>query len=395
MEDMKRNRRVVLLVLDSLGAGAAPDADRFGDEGADTLRHIRESYKELHLPNLEKMGLFMLAGEGCDTAVNASGGYGRMSEVSAGKDTTTGHWEIAGLITDVPFNTYPDGFPEEFIKEFEKRTGRKTVGNIPVSGTEIIERLGDHHEATGDLIVYTSEDSVFQIAANTDVVPLEELYEACRTARELLTGEWACARVIARPYIKKDGRRIRTSDRHDYSVSPPDRTMLDIIKDNGMRVCAVGKISDIFNGCGISDSHPTKSNNDGVDRTLEFMQESFTGIIFTNLVDFDSKYGHRRDPEGYGRALEEFDRRLPEITDCLKEDDILIITADHGNDPVFRGFNHTREYVPLMVTGKKIKNNVNLGIRETFADVSASVCRYLGVEDTGEGTDFIEELLAE
>lgn len=390
------DKRVTIIVTDSMGVGAAPDASKFGDAGADTLGHIIEHVPEIDIRNLEKLGIFKISGlERFDKNPKASalGAYGKMKEVSAGKDTTTGHWEIAGLKTQIPFKTYPDGFPKEFIEAFEKATGRKTVGNIPISGTEIIEMYGPHHEKTGDLIVYTSEDSVFQIAANVDVVPLSELYSACEKARELLKGEWACARVIARPYKIENGKRIRTSDRHDYSVSPPEKTMLDLISESGLRVHAIGKIRDIFNGCGVTTSVATKSNDDGVDKTVDALKERFSGLIFTNLVDFDSKYGHRRNIEGYAKAIEDFDRRLPEIMEAMNDEDILIICADHGNDPAYQGFNHTREFVPLLVYGKNVKPGVNLGIRDTFSDVAASVCDYLGVRDTGAGISFIKEIM--
>ena len=389
-------RRATIIVTDSMGIGAAPDAKFFGDEGADTLGHIVEHMPNINIKNFEKLGLFKIKGlERFDGNPEkaACGAFGKMKEVSAGKDTTTGHWEIAGLRTEIPFKTYPDGFPKEFIEAFEKATGRKTVGNIPISGTEVIEMYGPHHEKTGDLIVYTSEDSVFQIAANVDVVSIDELYSACQIARKLLRGEWACARVIARPYIIDNGKRIRTSDRHDYSVSPPEKTMLDFISEVGLRVHAVGKIRDIFNGCGITTSVTTKSNDDGVDKTVEALKEEFEGLIFTNLVDFDSKYGHRRDINGYARAIEEFDKRLPEICDAMKDDDILIICADHGNDPSFKGFNHTREYVPLLVYGKNVKPGTDLSIRDTFSDVAASVCEYLGVKGTETGRSFIREIM--
>lgn len=390
------NKRVILIVMDSLGVGYAADAASFGDEGANTFGHILKENPKLQIPNLKSLGICNI-----DTIEEIASGvpktlignYGKMAEISAGKDTTTGHWEIAGLKTEIPFKTYPDGFPAEFIKLFEKQIGRKTVGNISISGTEIIERLGEHHEKTGDVIVYTSDDSVFQIAANVQVIPLEELYRICKIARKLLVGKWACARVIARPYEIIDGKRVRTSDRHDYSVSPHGRTMLNCISDNGMRVQSVGKIKDIFNGDGVTDGVHTKDNADGIEKTIEFIQKDFQGLIFTNLVDFDSKYGHRRNVKGYGYAIEEFDNSLPKIISSLKQEDILIICADHGNDPSFVGFNHTREYVPLLVYGKNLKSNVNLGTRRTFADVSATVCQYLGVEDTGLGESFLSEII--
>ena len=389
----KKVNRITIIVMDSLGVGYGPDADKFGDVGANTLLHIVEKCKGLNIPNLRKLGFYNLPGfEHLGICEKPIGAFGRMREISKGKDTTTGHWEIAGIETQIPFETYPEGFPKEFIEEFEKAIGRKTVGNIPISGTEIIEKLGPHHEETGDVIVYTSEDSVFQIAANIDIIPLEELYNMCKTARKMLVGKWACARVIARPYKIIDGKRVRTQDRHDYSVTPPKDTMLDMLKEAGKEVYSIGKISDIFNGKGIVTSKPTKGNQDGVNKTIEALEKDFEGLIFTNLVDFDSMYGHRRNPEGYGKAIEEFDLNLPAIMDAMKDDDILIITADHGNDPTFRGFNHTREYVPLLIYGKPVKQGVNLGTRETFADIARTVTEIFQTRKPQIGNDFSKEI---
>ena len=322
-----------------------------------------------------------------------AGSFCRLAEVSAGKDTTTGHWEIAGLRTDVPFKTYPNGFPEKFIKEFQKAIGREVLCNYPASGTEIIEELGDEHEATGKPIVYTSADSVFQIAACTDVIPLEELYKICETARKMLVGDVACGRVIARPYIKENGKRVRTSDRKDYTVTPPADTVLDNIQKAGKTVYAVGKISDIFNGKGISESVHTVSNMDGVDKTLEALAKDFEGLIFTNLVDFDSKYGHRRNPEGYGKAIEEFDARLPELIAAMKDSDIMMLCADHGNDPIHAGWDHTREYVPMVIFGKHIAEGRNLGTRSTYADIGATAADALDAEPAQIGESFLSEVL--
>lgn len=392
------NKRVILIVMDSLGVGYAADAADFGDQGANTFGHILEKCHDLEIENLKKLGICNLPAikkyaKDIPRDEEIVGCFGQMKEISSGKDTTTGHWEIAGLETKVPFQTYPDGFPKEFIDVFEKKIGRKTIGNIPISGTEIIEKLGLRHEETGEIIVYTSEDSVFQIVANVDVVSLNELYEMCKIARQLLIGKWACARVIARPYKIIDGKRVRTSDRHDYSVNPGGKTMLDYISEAGKTVYSVGKIKDIFNGCGITDSVSTKDNLDGVNKTLEAISKDFEGLVFTNLVDFDSKFGHRRNPEGYGEAIEEFDRELPKIIDELKDDDILIICADHGNDPTYEGFNHTREYVPLLVMGKKVKSGINLGTRSTFADIAATVCDYLDVKADIIGNSFLGEIV--
>ena len=369
-------RRAIIIVLDSLGVGEMPDAAKYGDCGADTLGHILDRCPQLHIPNLREMGMGNIK--------NAAGGrlkterpycvYGRFSEHSNGKDTTTGHWEIAGLYTAKPFKTYPDGFPRELMEEFSKQIGRGWLGNCTASGTEIIKELGEEHEKTGKVIVYTSADSVFQVAANVDVVPLEELYDICEKARALLHGEYACSRVIARPYVlQPDGRRIRTSDRRDYSVTPPEDTMLDLIRADGKTVCAIGKIHDIFNGKGITESIHTVSNDDGVTKTIEAIKRDFDGLIFTNPVDFDSKYGHRRNPEGYGRAIEEFDVRLPEICRAMKPDDMLILCSDHGNDPIHSGWNHTREYIFGLMTGKQLKKGYDFGTRNTFADIGATV----------------------
>jgi phosphopentomutase len=321
------------------------------------------------------------------------GAYGRMQEMSRGKDTITGHWEIAGIETLTPFKTYPDGFPEEFIRKFEATIGTEVLGNYPASGTVIIEDLGAEHEATGKPIVYTSADSVFQIAANTDVIPLPRLYEICQIARDMLVGDWACGRVIARPYIKVDGQRTRTSDRHDYAVSPPEPTMLDKVSSTGQTVYAVGKIHDIFNGAGITDSMHTTGNMDGVDKTLEAMEKVEGGLIFTNLVDFDSLYGHRRDPEGYGKAIMELDGRLPEVMAAMREEDILIITADHGNDPIHTGWDHTREYVPIVICGAPVAAGVDIGTRSTFADCGRTITDYLGAPSTPMGMSFLGEIL--
>ena len=367
-------KRVTIIVMDSLGIGALPDAGRFGDEGADTLGHILDSCS-LRIPNLRKLGMGNITGAagGRLEVKEPSGAFGRFMERSNGKDTITGHWEIAGIYTQVPFKTYPDGFPQELMDEFCRRIGRGYLGNCTASGTEIIEQLGDEHEKTGKVIVYTSADSVFQIAANTDIVPLEELYDICSKARELLKGEYSCGRVIARPYIMKNGKRIRTSDRRDYAVSPPDETMLDLVSRTGKTVYAIGKIRDIFNGSGVTEAVHTENNDDGVTKTIEALNRNFEGLVFTNLVDFDSIFGHRRDPAGYAGAIEEFDSRLPQILDAMKPDDMLIICSDHGNDPVHSGWDHTREYIFGLIAGEQIKNGTDLGTRKSFADIGATV----------------------
>lgn len=382
--------RVIMIVMDSLGIGALPDAPQFGDAGADTLGHIVDYHPPLQIPNLKMLGFGNIDGAaGGRLAVeNPIGSFGRAAEVSRGKDTITGHWEIAGLETKIPFQTFPDGFPDDFIKAFEKKIGIQVLGNYAASGTVIIEDLGPEHEATGKPIVYTSADSVFQIAANTSVIPLNRLYEICQIAREMLQGDYACGRVIARPYVLENGKRTRTSDRRDYAVSPPLPTILNLIEQTGQTVWAVGKIGDIFNQSGISTSVHTDSNADGVVKTAEAMKMDFDGLVFTNLVDFDSKYGHRRDPEGYARAIEEFDLGLGGIIEALRPSDLLILCADHGNDPVHSGWDHTREYIPMVFFGSHIKQGLNLGTRPTFADLGATVSDILGAGSPPIGQSF-------
>lgn len=388
-------KKVILMVLDSMGVGALPDAEKYGDKGADTLGHIVDNNKDFDIPNLRKLGLGNIDGAaGGRLAVEEPiGAFARMKEVSKGKDTITGHWEIAGIETKTPFKTYPEGFPKEFMDKFCEAIGSECLGNYPASGTEIIEQLGPEHEATGKPIVYTSADSVFQIAANTDVIPLDRLYEICRIARELLVGEWACGRVIARPYVIKDGQRTRTSDRHDYAVSPSGETVLDKVKKAGKTVYAIGKISDIFNGQGVTESVHTTGNMDGTSDTVDAIKKDFEGFIFTNLVDFDSLYGHRRDPVGYGHAIMEFDTRLPELMEVMGPDDLLILCADHGNDPVHSGWDHTREHVPVVIWGKKVKPGTNLGTRNSFADIGATIAEFLGAEKTAIGESFLKDIL--
>jgi phosphopentomutase len=382
--------RVILVVMDSLGIGALPDADKFGDAGSDTLGHILDRHPNLDIPNLQKLGFGNIDGAagGRLSVKDPVGAFGRAAEVSKGKDTITGHWEIAGLETKVPFQTFPDGFPEAFIKPFEDAIGSPVLGNYAASGTVIIDDLGPEHEKTGKPIVYTSADSVFQIAANTAVIPLDRLYEICEIARKMLQGPYACGRVIARPYVLENGKRTRTSDRRDYAVSPPMPTLLNKIQDTGKTVWAVGKIGDIFNQSGITTSIHTESNWDGVLKTIEAMKLDFSGFIFTNLVDFDSKFGHRRDPEGYAGAIEEFDRGLSDMLAVLKEDDLLVLCADHGNDPTHTGWDHTREHIPMVFYGKDIKRGMNLGTRPTFADLGATIADILEAQPTHIGTSF-------
>lgn len=381
--------RIILFIIDSVGIGALPDASKFGDTGANTLENIARKEGGINLPNLRSLGLGNIDGiTEIKELDNPIGSYGKSEEVSQGKDTTTGHWEIAGLHLTQPFKTYPNGFPEEVMLEFERRINSKILGNKTASGTQIIEELGEEHVRTGYPIIYTSADSVFQIAAHEDVIPLPRLYEMCRIARDIMMGEHAVARIIARPFTGTLGSFTRTSNRRDFSLNPPDETVLDIAKKEGLDVIAIGKIEDIFNGQGITESIHTEDNMDGIDQTIKYLQKNNKGIIFTNLVDFDSKYGHRRDSKGYKNALEEMDRRIPEILNHLKHDDVLIITADHGNDPTFKGTDHTREHIPILIYGTSIKDNVNIGTRKTFADIAATISDILNISDTGKGTSF-------
>ncbi|MBW8349143.1 phosphopentomutase [Bacillus sp. IITD106] len=387
-------KRIHLIVLDSVGIGEAPDAAAFNDEGADTLGHIAEKMNGLNMPNMGKFGLSNIKKiKGIKEVERPLAYYTKMQEASRGKDTMTGHWEIMGLITSHPFKVFPNGFPELLITQLEQASGRSVIGNIPASGTEIIERLGEEHMKTDALIVYTSADSVLQIAAHEEIVPLDELYEICEKARELtLVDEYKVGRVIARPFIGEPGNFKRTPNRHDYALKPFDKTVMNELKDGGLDVIAIGKINDIYDGEGITKAVRTVSNMDGVDKLIEVMEQDFTGLSFVNLVDFDALYGHRRDPEGYGKALEEFDARIPEIMERLKEDDLLIITADHGNDPIHHGTDHTREYVPLIVFSKQFDGGGELPLRKTFADIGATVAHNFNIQWRGEGESFLEKL---
>lgn len=385
-------KRVVIVVLDSVGVGALPDAHKYGDEGSNTLGNIAAAVP-LNLPHLARLGLGnIIPLRGIDPVNNPSAAYGKMASQAPGKDTTTGHWELAGLILERPFPLYPQGFPPEIIEAFEKAIGRKVLGNKPASGTAIIEELGEEHLRTGYPIVYTSADSVFQIAAHEDVIPVQELYRYCRIAREILRGEHAVGRVIARPFVGEPGHFIRTDRRQDFSLEPPKPTLLDVISGAGHQVMAVGKIKDIFAGRGITRWIHTHDNMDGIDQTCKFLREGSRGLIFTNLVDFDMLYGHRNDVEGYAAALEAFDRRLPDLMEDLDEKDVLVITADHGCDPTTPSTDHSREYVPLLVFGKSIRT-VNIGIRPTFADLAATVAELLGVPYQLAGTSFAKLLI--
>ncbi|WP_273833182.1 phosphopentomutase [Guptibacillus sedimenti] len=390
----KRFKRVFLVVMDSVGIGEAPDAEQYDDLGADTLGHIADHMNGLKMPNMEKLGLGNIRElNGVSSVEKPMAHYTKMMEASNGKDTMTGHWEIMGLHIEQPFRTFPDGFPDKLISELENRTGRKVIGNKPASGTEILVELGEEHVKTGALIVYTSADSVLQIAAHEEVVPLDELYHICEIAREMTKAEeYMVGRVIARPFIGEAGDFKRTSNRHDYALKPFGHTVMNELEDNGKDVIAIGKISDIYDEEGVTKSLRTKSNMDGMDKLIETQQMEFEGISFLNLVDFDALFGHRRDPQGYGEALEEYDERLTEVLERMEDDDLLLITADHGNDPIHHGTDHTREYVPLLAYHKGIKEAVDLGIRQTFADVGATIADNFEVTLPEHGTSFLEKL---
>ena len=377
--------RIFWIVLDSAGIGDAPDAALFGDEGSNTIKRCYDSGK-LDVPNMRRLGLFNIDGMKCGEPVeNPTGGYARLKEQSMGKDTTTGHWEMAGMISRRPFPTYPEGFPEEVIEEFEEKTGRKVLCNLPYSGTEVLKVYGKEHVETGNLIVYTSADSVFQIAAHEDVVPVETLYEYCKIARQMLQGRHAVARVIARPFTGTYPDYVRTERRHDFSLEPKEETILDAAKKARKDVIGVGKIADIFAGKGITRTTPNHGNRKNMEKVFEIAREEFDGICYVNLVDFDMLYGHRRDIEGYTKALNEFDGQLGILLDIMKPDDTLFITADHGCDPGYKGTDHTRECVPLLYYGSEKCMKRNLGIRESYADIAATIAEMLDIEYHGEG----------
>ena len=387
-------KRVFLIVLDSCGCGEMPDSADFGDAGSNTLRACTASSR-LDIPTLSKMGIFNIDSVDCGTPVPApTAAYGRMAEKSRGKDTTIGHWELAGLISPRPLPTFPDGFPADFIQAFEEKTGRKVLCNKPYSGTEVIRDYGREQKETGGLICYTSADSVFQIAANEADIPPEELYRICEIAREMLTGpELGVGRVIARPYTGEYPNYVRTSNRHDFSLLPPAPTLLDELKQAGLATIGVGKIYDIFAGQGITEMVRNKSNADGMEHTLHYAAQDFEGLCFVNLVDFDMLFGHRNDVDGYAAALTEFDGQLRELLPMLKEDDLLFITADHGCDPSTPSTDHSREHVPLLAYGAKMKAGYNLGTRSTYADLAATVAEYFGVKANIAGTSFLREIL--
>lgn len=386
-------KRAIWIVLDSVGMGAMPDAMQYGDQDVNTIAHTYTFANGLVLDNLVKYGLGNIEGMKALPKVQApQGNFARLGELSKGKDTTTGHWEMVGVLTEVPFPTYPNGFPAEVMEAFEEAIGTKTLGNCTASGTAIIEELGEEHVRIGYPIVYTSADSVFQIAAHESVVPLEKLYEMCEKARRILTGQHEVARVIARPFTGEAGHFTRTSNRRDYAISPPTPNLLTYCAKANVPVIAVGKIEDIFNKQGVTVAIHTKDNEDGIKTTLECMEKYPEGLIFTNLVDFDMKWGHRRNAELYGKGLEAFDAALPKIMASMKEEDILIITADHGCDPTAPGTDHTREYVPLLVIGKPLKQGVDMGTRASFADIGQTVCEYFGLPSLKIGESFLAKV---
>lgn len=387
-------KRAIVLILDGLGVGALPDADEYGDSGSNTLGNLANAVGGLSLPNLEKLGLGKIIPiKGMDASVKAQANYGKMKEVSSGKDSTSGHWEIGGLILDKPFPTYPNGFPQEIIEEFTRRTGYGVLGNKPASGTEIIKELGEAHLKTGKLIVYTSADSVFQIAAHESLVPVEELYRICRIAREMLTGKHAVGRVIARPFIGDSADNfVRTPRRKDFSLKPHKPILHQILKENGWPVVSIGKIYDLYAGTGITKAVKTHNNAEVMQAILNEMQTSERGFIMANLVDFDMLWGHRNDVQGFYNGLKEFDAWLPAFLNDLKEGDLVIITADHGNDPTTPSTDHSREFVPLLAFGPAFRQNVDLGTRKTFADVQATLAEYFAVPKTDAGESFLSQM---
>jgi phosphopentomutase len=386
-------KRAILIVLDSCGIGELPDAFKYGDEGSNTIVNTAKRVEGLKLPHLEKLGLGNIDDvPGVTPPKNPVANFGKMAEVSPGKDSTSGHWEIAGLILDKPFPVYPDGFPEEIIDKFEKATGCEILWNKPASGTEIIKKLGERHIKTGKPILYTSADSVFQIAAHQDVIPVERLYDMCEKAREILKGKHGVGRVIARPFIGKPGSFQRTEKRKDFSLPPPGNTILDILKENGYDVLGIGKIEQLFAGKGLTQSLYTRNNSDGMDKLEKSMQKEINGLIFINLIDFDMLWGHRNNYKDFAKGLEEFDLWLPQFLHLLKENDILIITADHGCDPTTLSTDHSREYVPLLVYGKGIKSEINLGTRKCFCDVAKTLAEIFKLKGTENGQSFWKEI---
>jgi phosphopentomutase len=392
--EIKHFNRIVLMVLDSLGVGEMPDAEAWGDAGADTLGHILES-RRVDLPNLQSWGLGNIRPlDHVAPAENPRGSYGKCALFSNGKDTTTGHWEMAGIILEKAFPTYPNGFPPRVIDRFIAETNVPGIlGNVPASGTEIIKELGEEHIKTGKPIVYTSADSVFQIAAHEEVIPVARLYEICKTARKILDGEDKVGRVIARPFVGETANTFkRTENRHDYAVPPPRENLLPALADNGLDVVCIGKVASIYDAMGVTLDLPAKNNEQSINQTIAALDQDIKGLIFSNLVDFDMLYGHRRDTEGYAKALECFDARLPEIESAIREDDLIILTADHGNDPTYKGSDHTREYAPLLVFGKSAKSGLNLGARKSLADIGQTIAENFGVK-LSAGESFLTEVV--
>ncbi|GFP34624.1 phosphopentomutase [Candidatus Hakubella thermalkaliphila] len=388
-------KRVIIIVVDSLGVGELPDAYLYHDEGSNTLVHIAKAMGSLQIPNLESLGLgYLVDIPEIKKAASPLGSYGKMGERSPGKDTTTGHWEMMGIILDRPFPTFPQGFPQDLMDRFHQAIGRKSLGNKVASGTEIIQELGLEHIRTGRPIVYTSADSVFQVAAHEETIPVKELYHICQKARQLLKGEYGVARVIARPFVTGDGKFVRTERRRDFSLPPPKETVLDLARKEGFEVIGIGKIEDIFAGQGLTEAIHAKNNSQGMETTLRKTRERFAGIIMVNLVDFDTLYGHRNDVSGYARALEEFDLKLLEVLQAMREEDVLFVTADHGCDPTTESTDHSREYVPVLIYGEKIRAGVDLGTRESFADLGKTVAELLGVEGEIYGRSFAGEVMA-
>jgi len=382
--------KFIIVVMDSVGAGEMPDAARFGDEGSDTLGHIIEAYPDIKIDNLSRLGLCRIKNLTCNGPV--LGAFGTAAELFEGKDTTGGHFEISGLILDKPFPTFPGGFPNEFMGRFENAIGRGTIGNYPASGTEIIKQLGAEHVKTGKVIVYTSADSVFQIAAHEEVVPLEELYAICEKARNMLVGDLGVGRVIARPFIGQEGHFERTKNRKDFSFEPPGETILTAVKNAGLEVMGIGKIEDIFAGVGLTQTNHTRDNDTGITATVTAVKSDFNGLVFTNLVDFDMLYGHRNNVQGYKDALEALDARVPEILDALKPEDIVVFTADHGCDPTTASTDHSREYIPILVYGDMVKAGTDIGVRSTFADIAATAAEFFGLDEWHVGTSFYKEI---
>ncbi|MBL7192163.1 phosphopentomutase [bacterium] len=385
--------KALVIILDGAGAGEMPDADKFNDIGSNTLGNLAEAVGGMSLPNLEKLGLGnIIPVKGVPPQDKPAASYGKMAELSPAKDSTAGHWELMGLPVDKSFPTYPAGFPDEIVNRLKYETGYDFIGNTVASGTEIIRELGAEHLKTGALILYTSADSVLQIAAHEDLIPVEELYRVCRTARTIMSGEHAVARIIARPFTGEPGYFTRTRNRHDFSLQPPGDTVLDILNEAGIAVIGIGKIYDLFGGKGVTKSYPTNSNSEGIEKTIELASECERDFIFTNLVDFDMLWGHRNDAAGYYQGLKEFDAKIPALLEAVKDDDILIFTADHGCDPTTISTDHSREYVPLLAWGRRFKKGVNLGIRRSFADVGASIAEFYCIEYLGAGVSFLGEI---